>query len=73
VTAFQRRIELTHPVPLLGDDLRIDRAVGSTHQAGQRPVVPSSVEAVEALLVKATDAGAEPSSSMANAAKLISV
>ena len=60
MTALQRRIELPHPVPLLGDDLGVDRAVGPAHQAGQRPVVAPGVEAVEALLLEAADAGAEP-------------
>ena len=40
---------------MLGDDVGIDRVIGSTRQAGQRPVIPSGVEAVEALLVEATE------------------
>src|SRR5262249_37088318 len=60
VTTLQRRVGLPYPVPLFADDRRVDRAVGMAHQAGQRPVVAPHVEAVEALLLDAADARAEP-------------
>ncbi len=55
----QRGVELPHSIPLLGNDLGVDSAVGPAHQAGKGAVVPVRVDAVDALVLNPPDARAE--------------
>ena len=56
---LQRSVELTHPVPLLGDHLGVKRPVGPVHQGSKGRIVPVDIQSVEALLLNASNAWAE--------------
>ena len=60
MATLQRRVELSHAVPLLGDRARVDGAVGSPYEAFERAVIATVIDTVDALVVRAPDAWAEP-------------
>ena len=55
---FERGVELTHAVPLLGDLLGVDRLVGTTDQRCKRTVVAVGIDPEDALALAPTDARA---------------
>jgi hypothetical protein len=59
VARFERGVELTHAVPLLGDLLGVDRLVGATDQRCKRTVVAVGIDPIDALVLHLTDARAE--------------
>lgn len=59
MTRLKRGVELSHAVPLLGDQLGIDCPVGTPYQGCERAVVTVGIEPLDALVLNATDARAE--------------
>jgi len=58
-TRLKRCVKLAHAVPLLGDQVSIDRPVRAADQGRERTVIAVRINAVDPLVLNAADAWAE--------------